>query len=41
MLNKRDKICIVGTGGFAREVFQIIKENLKKLNINPFEVCFF
>tara|TARA_B100000963_G_scaffold219752_1_gene191575 strand:- start:1288 stop:1929 length:642 start_codon:yes stop_codon:yes gene_type:complete len=41
MLNKRDKICIVGTGGTGREVFQIIKENLEKLNINPFEVCFF
>ena len=41
MLTKRNKICIVGSGGFAREVFQIIKQNLEIKNIDPFGTCFF
>lgn len=41
MLTKRNKICIVGSGGFAREVFQIIKQNLERRNIDPFDACFF
>ena len=41
MLKQRDKICILGKGGFAREVFLIIKDNFKDDAIQLDKVCFF
>ena len=41
MLIEKDKICILGKGGMAREVFLIIKDNLKGKEIEIEKLCFF